>query len=179
MKSKKNGMRNCTQALSRTHLIEGHVFDYLRNHGKSQRAYAADVVEIYERLPENQRDITFKHSDDIYTDMTRNAEKIMRYFGDDCRLPCDLEDALVLALPDKERSYLEADLAARRGLYVITAEGGNIDRQAMLKEVGEAITASAGDDVDVKIKEYREAGGAFLARADALEAEKSARITGG
>lgn len=165
-------MRNCTQSLSRTHLIERHVFDYLRNHGKSQRAYAADVVEIYERLPVEQRDITFKHSDDIYTDMTRNAEKIMRYFGDDCRLPCDLEDALILALPIDIRAVLEAELAARRGLYVITTADGKINRQTMLKEVGEAISASAGDDNSAKIKEYREAAGALWARADKLDAEQ-------
>lgn len=167
-------MRHLPQQLSRARLIDRYVRDYLRETSVSQMAFAAEVREIYEStLPEAQRGVEFSQRSDLFERAKRDAEKLTRLLdGSVCRLPVEIEDAIVLALPDDRRDILEAELAARRArvsLKIRREPLPGISREAMLAEVSEAIAAYAGGDPKAQIREYREAAAALSAVANEIE----------
>ena len=170
----KNVMRHPPQPLSRASLIDRHVRDYLRETSVSQMAFAATVREIYEStLPESQRAVEFSCREDVFERAKRDAEKLSRLLdGSVCRLPVELEDAIVLALPEERCNVLEAELAARRSRVSLRIQReplSGVSREAMLAEVSEAIAAYAGGNLQAQVREYREAAAALSAVANEIE----------
>lgn len=176
--SNANVMRRVPQ-LSRPNLIEQHIRDYLRETGTPQKTYAANVVEHYHvTVPAAQSCIEFSSRSDPDDRMKRDAEKIMRFLDEEkCRMPVEIEDALILALPDERRRALLYALNARLGCVTvcIDSSGNNaITPETVMKEIGEGLIAMSGSDVDAQIKELREAAAAANAMADDLENKKAA-----
>ncbi len=156
--------------LSRCRLIEQHVQNYLRETAVSQMTFATEVREIYEQLPEAQRIIEWSQRSDVFERAKRDAEKLFRYFYKNT-LSVDLEDAIVLALPDDRRDALEYALASRRGrISVCITAGGDVSQHDLAKEVGEAVIAMGDDDIDHKIKEFEEASAVLQTAANKLKA---------
>ncbi|MBV7434519.1 hypothetical protein KRX19_05705 [Cardiobacteriaceae bacterium TAE3-ERU3] len=173
-----NVMRHSPQ-LSRPKLIEQHISAYLRETGTSQQSFAANVVEQYHAtVPEAQRCIEFSTRDDVFERTKRDAEKVMRYLdGGSCRLPVEIEDALILALPDDRRCALLYALNQRLGCITVgigQASNDAITPETVMKEIGEGLIAMSGSDVNAQIKELREAAAAANAMADDLENKKAA-----
>lgn len=86
--------------------------------GLTMRRYAADVAEIYtQRTAVSVRTIAFHATADIYADERANAQIVKRYLDGESgyRMPCEIEESLVLALPDPYRSECRRELAARYG----------------------------------------------------------------
>lgn len=124
---------------------------YVHETTASWPAYAADVRAIYERrTPECRRLITWNSSRDAYSRMRADAAILRRFDYDyehsthDTDLPADLEEAMVLALPEDWQKPLLSILAARYGLLAAP-----IPQQAsplsgigsLVREVGQAIHA--------------------------------------
>lgn len=170
---KQTDMRLSPQKLSRTNLIEQSVRAFIRETSVSMETYASNVREIYEAtLPASQRTVYFNPAEDISDRRKRDAEKISRFLDNDkARFPVELEDALVLALPIERREVLEHELASRRGMIclVLKQVGGEVGSNEVLKELGEAVSATAAGSVEKQIKELDEAIAAARTRRDALK----------
>lgn len=133
---------------TRTHTIQRHVQQYLRETGTAMPTFAQNVVEQYcARVRGIHRTITFKTDGDIYDRMRLNAQTLDRMLNTGIiRLPADLEEAIVFALPDASMQLLRADLALRYGLRavpVLDAEQPNCIAHigALARESGEALAA--------------------------------------
>lgn len=131
---------------TRSHVIQNHVIAYTRS-GASFQTYAQNVAETYNaRVRPEHREIDFKADGDPIKCIEANAQKVARYFDPavNARLPVDLEEACVLALPEPFRGRCLADLAARYGLLAVpipTGESADARKVAqMMTECGEAVT---------------------------------------
>ena len=82
-------------------------------------SFAMAVAELYlARTAPDVRSVPFKlgEGDELIAAMRANAQTLRRYMDGTTKcMPCDLEDAWVLALPEPYRSDCEAELARRRG----------------------------------------------------------------
>ncbi|MDR3389899.1 MAG: hypothetical protein P4L92_22915 [Rudaea sp.] len=82
----------------------------------TMRCYATDVARIYaERTPVAMRDVEFHQTRDPYADQRANAQIVQRYIDGRSRMPVEIEEALVLALPEPFRGECKRELAARYG----------------------------------------------------------------
>lgn len=136
---------------TRAELILRYVQSLLRETRVSMESFAADVVEQYHgRTPGGARTIRFHGGGDAYKDMRANAQLLRRFLEGEVRLPVDLEEAVVMALPDSRRRQLLAALAARYGLLAV--RNPNTQRRfeddtaalaGLFKEAGEAGAALA------------------------------------
>ena len=107
---------------SRAHALFAHVQLALRHTGRTEAEFADAVVALYHaRTPLHARAIEFHGhvaGSDPYDVMRANAQLLMRALkpGGPVRLPVDLEEALVLALPQPYQDECQRELAARLGL---------------------------------------------------------------
>lgn len=124
--------------------------------------FAMDVAELYlARTAPDVRTVPFKlgEGDALFAAMRANAQTMRRYMDGTVKaMPCDLEDAWVLALPEPYRSDCEAELARRRGrLSVVLPEASdNADANALAEmmraagvlcaEFGKALADGKVDD---------------------------------
>ena len=121
----------------------------LRATGDTLRAFAARVADTYQRRTHaDDRAIDFHASADPYADERANAQLITRMLNGETRLPADLEEAWVLALPEPQRGRLLSKLSGRYGLLAVPmAEIGTGDDTlrvcALLRETAEAVQALA------------------------------------
>lgn len=121
----------------------------LRATGGTLRAFAAAVAEGYRaRTHSEDRAVEFHESKDPYADERANAQIVTRMLNGETRLPADLEEAWVLALPEPHRGRLLTKLASRYGLLAVPmAEVGSDDATlrvcALLRETAEAVQAVA------------------------------------
>ena len=137
-----------------------HVNNYLLSTSVSQEAFADDVKSIYhERIPNPKaRVMHFHETGDAHKDMSANAQLLMRVINRRVKFPSDLEEAVVLAMPDDYRHQCISDLAARYDL--LAAEIPHADSNddlanlnCILKETGEAIQSLGPIFADGKVDE--------------------------
>lgn len=120
----------------------------LRATGGTVRRFASDVADIYRaRTHEDERTVEFHATADPYADERANAQLITRMMAGDVRLPADLEEAWVLAIPQPHRASLMTRLAARYGLLAVPMLAGQADPTirvaALMRETAEAVQALA------------------------------------
>lgn len=125
----------------------------VRHSGLTERAFAMRVVELYEeRTPAAHRRVPFSTSADPFDRERANAQTLHRFlFADEgaansYRLPDDLEEACVLALPDAFRRECLRELCERYGLLAATATPPREDARfrsvaCLLRETAEAVEA--------------------------------------
>lgn len=115
----------------------------------TMRCYAGHVTEHYLRsVPLHARHVPLQHTADPYADERHNAQVITRFCADDVRMPVEIEEALVLSLPEPFRTELQRELAERLGLLAapLPAADGARDHvltAELLRETGEFLAAIA------------------------------------
>lgn len=132
---------------TRAQTIERHVRDMLHQTSVSLPSFSTAVVTQYHgRTAPAARGVLFHTDGDAYRCMRTNAQIIRRYLDGEPRLPCELEEALVLAMPDPWRTRCLSELAARYGLLAarIPEQGrAETDISQLFREAGEAGAAIA------------------------------------
>lgn len=106
---------------TRAHVIWHHVQQCLRHTGTAQDDFAPEVAALYEkRTPLHARGVHFHGyaaGDNPYDVNRSNAQLLFRMLKPDgpSRLPVELEEAVVLALPQPFQNECLGELAARLG----------------------------------------------------------------
>ncbi|TPG50688.1 hypothetical protein EAH75_04415 [Rhodanobacter glycinis] len=133
-------MREC-----RSQIIAAHVALALSRCSMIERVYAQAVVDIYhERTPLHARTLEFHSSRDPYDDARRNGQIVKRLLDGRVRMPVDLEESLILALPQPYQQHLQAELAERLGLMAAELPSANPAGQQhqvgdLISDVGKAL----------------------------------------
>lgn len=134
---------------SRSAVITHHVRAALQHSGLSERVYACAVADSYrERTPLHARSVEF-HAGGCYdADARSNAQLLRRMLDGQVRMPIDLEEPLVLSLPEPFRGACLRELAARTGhlaapLPAATGAGQVRSASRLMAETAEAIEALA------------------------------------
>ena len=130
---------------TRPGVIEQHVLMATTHSGLSMEKYAIGVVQAYHaRTPDHLRSVAFDvDRADPYAAARANAQKVRRmFFGGPVRMAAELEESLVLALPEPFRSACQRELAERYGLLAAKLPSGVAGEQ--VQHVAELIT-TAGD----------------------------------
>lgn len=100
--------------------IARHVLLARRAIGLTMSEYAARVVDVYhQRTALADRTVSFEvgtTSDALEKATRANTQTVQRFLDGTVRAPIDIEEALVLALPDAQRTDCLRALAARYGL---------------------------------------------------------------
>lgn len=117
---------------------------YMRNTGTSMPTMASLIAEEYlNSTKQSHRMVKFHSGGDAHADMRANAQVIRRFIEGEHRLPCDLEESWVRALPDPYRTQLIGQLNARYGLLAVRmpqhiqeAHASGLAR--LMKDTGEA-----------------------------------------
>lgn len=130
-------------------VIADHVAAAMRHTRLSMETYAQTVADLYhERTPLELRGVRFHEVGraDPYRDMRKNAQIVRRYLaGELCRMPTELEEALVLALPDPFQAACLRELASRYGLLAAAMPGTVGDEQ--VRQVAD-LMRSAAESID-------------------------------
>lgn len=107
---------------TRAQVIHRHVDHYVRHSGAKEHDFADAVAALYqERTPLHLRCVDFHaHAagGNPYDVLRANGQLLFRMLRPDgpTRLPVDLEEAVVLSLPEPFRGECQRDLAERLGL---------------------------------------------------------------
>lgn len=132
---------------TRAQTVERHVREMLHHTSVSLPSFSVMVVAQYHgRTPLAARGVLFHTDGDAYQCMRANAQIIRRYLDGEPRLPCELEEALVLAMPEPWQTRCLSELAARYGLLAarIPEKGkAETDIAHLFREAGEAGAAIA------------------------------------
>lgn len=142
---------------ARAACIVHHANMALRKSALTDRAYGQAVADLYmQRTPLHARTIEFHVSRDPYADERANAQIVKRFLTDVVRMPVDLEEALVLALPEPFRAACLADLAERLNLLAAPRPAQDAARQTihlgeMARDAGEVMIALAPMFTDGRI----------------------------
>jgi hypothetical protein len=130
---------------TRPQVIAHHVGMALQHSTLTMRKYGNAVRDVYEqRTPAEARAIRFHTTRDPYSDERLNAQIVKRALDDLHDLPCALEEALVLALPQPFQGECRRELAERYGELAAPipapGEGAPLaDCGSLMKECGEAL----------------------------------------
>lgn len=154
---------------TRPAVIAHHVQLAMHLGGLTMDAYAADVARLYEeRTPRHERALKFhelERGGDAYAMLRANAQIVRRHLappGADGNIRCaaELEEALVLALPEPYQRECLRELAERYGMLCVrlpapTSDGSEHMRRTadLFVETGNAVRAIAPMLVDGCITE--------------------------
>lgn len=111
--------------------------------GMTRETFAADVVDLYHaRTAPNLRAIAFHvaaRGADVYEVQRANGQLLFRMLNPDgpTRLPVEIEEAVVLALPEPYRNECLRELANRYGLLAVPVPAA--DGLGRLVHTGEAV----------------------------------------
>lgn len=141
---------------TRNKTIKQYVDAYTHETNVSEATFADMVVSLYAcNIKEVDRTIKFHMNGDAYNDMRANAQILRRFFNGETRLPCEIEESIVLALPVPWRESLLQDLSARYGLLptpIPSESDCDIENAGdLFKEFGEALQALSPLLVDGRI----------------------------
>lgn len=139
---------------TRAATVQAHVLMALRHSGTDQADFADDVASLYhERTPLHARGVEFhQHTRgaDPYQVRRANEQLLFRMLkaGGPVRLPVELEEAVVMALPEPYRSECVRELAERYGLLAAALPTrGGCGTQAsvglLAREFGDVLHATA------------------------------------
>lgn len=133
----------------RSKTLARYVEQALRHTRTTERSYAAEVVELYHaRTALHERTVEFHMGTtaaQVDAAMRANTQLVRRMLDGTVRLPADLEEAMVLALPEPYREDCIADLAARLDRLAVRAPSpeGAASLNTLggwVRETGEALT---------------------------------------
>lgn len=134
---------------SRSQIIAEHVMLAITRSALTERTYAGAVADLYqERTPLHARSVRFANSADAYADDEANRQIVKRMLDGRVRMAVDVEEALVLALPEPFRSKLLADLARRFGLLAAELPASHAAGQqhqvgVLIRDMGRALDSLA------------------------------------
>lgn len=141
-------MNSKQQAETRTQVFCLHIQDYIRNTSVTWESYGQNVAEIYCRaVPPEFRCMEFTLVGDSFRQMKNNGQLVKRSLDGTTRLPVDLEESLLFALPPARMEALRAELAGRFGLLPVPKLSGatladrTVSVGKLAKESGEALKA--------------------------------------
>ncbi len=147
----------------RSAVIFAHVRAAVASTGLNLRKMSATIAETYVALVEpEERTVPFRSGvtvDDIFKAEKHNAQVMARYMDGTVKvLPADLEDAVVLSLPEPHRSNCERDLARRRSILAVpmpdgTEAGDNACLARVYMEFGQFVESLAPALADGRICE--------------------------
>lgn len=135
---------------TRCGVIFRHVNQALKHVGQlTQDSFAADVAELYNaRTASHLRGVHFHQAArnaDIYQTQRLNAQLLFRMLNPNgpTRMACELEEAVVLSLPQPFRNECLRELANRLGLLAVPLPDANpgalVTLGAFVKEFGECV----------------------------------------
>lgn len=164
---------------TRTEVIGRYVFRLTRETRTSLEDYSEMVLRMWlQRTPESARSDDFHMGSDVLKRMAANTQKIRRWFNPQvaARPSIDVEEALVMALPQPYRAECKQALAARYGgLFWQLPDGAQPSIEcasALLAASGEALTALAPAFAnDRKIDENDDPAVLLKARAELLDVQ--------
>jgi hypothetical protein len=139
-----------SERLTRDRAIAHHIALALKHTELTRESYGDDVVRIYhERTPLHLRHVEFHlqtRGADPYAVLRANAQLLFRQIDGVVRLASEIEEALVLALPEPFRGACLRELAARYGLLAASQPAeqpaGQVSQLGGLsREFGEALQA--------------------------------------
>lgn len=135
---------------TRCGVIFRHVNQALKHTGPlTQENFAAEVADLYQaRTQPHLRGVQFHQaarSADIYQTQRLNAQLLFRMLNPTgpTRMPCELEEAVVLSLPEPFRNECLRELANRMGLMAVplpdTTPGALVTLGAFVSEFGQCV----------------------------------------
>ncbi len=101
---------------TRNQVIERHVAQYLRETGFSWPTFGQNVMEHYvQHTPKQHRHVSVSDHVDPATRMELNGQTVQRYVSQSVKhgITVELEDSIVLSLPEPYRRRLMVELCAR------------------------------------------------------------------
>jgi len=134
---------------SRPGVLLHHINMAVKHSALTFRAYATQVRDVYdERTPLALRGLVFRTTRDPYLDEKLNAQTLQRVLDEPNRIPCALEESLVLALPEPFQGECRRELAARMGELAAPMPRDNhgaamADAGTLMRETGEALAQLA------------------------------------
>lgn len=136
---------------TRDAVIADHVAAAMRHSRLSYETFAQAVGDLYhERTPDTQRGVRFHPvpRTEPYAAMRANAQLLRRYVEGPVRMPVELEESIVLALPEPFLSTCRRELAMRYGLLAAEqpeagAPGQGLQLAALLQSAGDSVAALA------------------------------------
>jgi len=135
---------------TRSMTVIKHVNDLILSEKVSEGTFADDVKNIYHLRVQDKkfRVVKFHEGGDTFEDMKANAQLLFRMMKSHVKFPCDLEESVVLALPEERQRNLKAELAARYDLLAAPIPHNNPEDNVfslavLLKTTGSTIEALA------------------------------------
>jgi len=131
---------------TRNETIERIVTDYIRVTSVSWDTYSQSVLEHYhECVLSMKRSVKFHVGGDVFKDGRANAQLVGRLLRGDVRMPVEIEESLIEALPDEWRKNLKSVLATRMGLLASPIPGDKTSVEfrhigQMAKEFGDLLS---------------------------------------
>lgn len=168
---------------TRSTTILRHVQAYLLRTSVSEQSYAEEVRRVYhERTPDPKaRTLQFHGGGDAYEDMKANGQLVGRILSRAVRMPVDLEESLVLALPQERQRACWVELAARVGRMSIAhpedgVSGVAEDLGRLTSDVGDLLMALSPLLADLKIDHHDDLSDLKLARTRARQLSSSVHV---
>lgn len=153
-----------THTEPRSETISRHVREALNTDARlTERSYAERVMELYHAaVPLHLRRVPFELAttgDAVERAQRSNAQTIHRFLNGETRMPVDIEEAMIDALPDAIRERCMRAMAARRGLLAVTMPSDcgadhTLRTAALLRSTADAVTAIAPMLADGVIDEH-------------------------
>ena len=134
---------------SRSDVIAHHIRLALHRSTLTERLMGQAVADLYmQRTPLHARTIEFHNSRDPYADEKANAQIVRRMLDGSVRMPVDVEEALVLCLPQPFQRQCVTELAARTGhlaaeLPADSGVGQLVHAAHLMRAAAEAVAALA------------------------------------
>lgn len=133
----------------RSAVIFEHTRQAFRHSPMKETTFTSDVVTHYDKTVDPRwRVVRWHHDGEVFDCMKANCQIMRRFLNGEVRMPCDLEESWVAALPQPWRQECRRALAERIGRLDVKVpatedDGATVETGALLKEVGEAIQSLA------------------------------------
>lgn len=134
---------------TRQGVIAHHINRAIRHGVSTERRIAADVAEHYLRtVPLHLQSVGFHATRDIVADERANTQILHRFIDGTVRMPVEVEESIIFALPQPFRTDLLRELCERVGLLAAPIPGhdgarDDVSTAELMRETGEFLTAMA------------------------------------
>lgn len=134
---------------TRQGVIAHHIHRAIRHGVSTERRIAADVAEHYLRtVPLHAQHVGFHATRDIVADERANTQILHRFVDGTVRMPVEVEESIIFALPQPFRTDLLRELCERVGLLAAPIPGhdgarDDVSTAELMRETGEFLTAMA------------------------------------
>lgn len=158
--------------MNRAQLISLRVEECIRQTPMRRRDFVARVREHYEHtVAPEYRTIDFSVRSDLFDRLEADEEKVFQMLENTTRrrLPVELEESILAALPDDRRFRLQIELGEREGVLVVPMPAHSRCADAMAlgrlsKEIGDVFTRYAPilADGEINADDAKNAGKAVI-----------------